>query len=175
MAAPSAKGLESLQQPHHSQQHSHHNQQHETTQNLQQQQQHLHHHHLQHHQHQLFHHPAATASCSSANLPAAAAAPPPVTAAPSRAPPSHAHHLHQHSEHPDQCCNCYLPVLQPDVLLNNDRGLFKVYCFIKDFIGSLGPVFPRYITSSLLPYRCTDTIAATNYLVTCNFASHYHL
>lgn len=26
-------------------------------------------------------------------------------------------------------------VIQPDYLLNNDRGLFKVYCFIKDFIG----------------------------------------
>lgn len=26
-------------------------------------------------------------------------------------------------------------IIQPDYLLNNDRGLFKVYCFIKDFIG----------------------------------------
>ncbi|XP_034125929.1 protein bunched, class 1/class 3/D/E isoforms isoform X5 [Drosophila guanche] len=29
-------------------------------------------------------------------------------------------------------------VIQPDYLLNNDRGLFKVYCFIKDFIGASG-------------------------------------
>lgn len=33
-----------------------------------------------------------------------------------------------------QCQNCHLPVLKPDVL-NSDRGLFKLYCFIKDFIG----------------------------------------
>lgn len=26
-------------------------------------------------------------------------------------------------------------IIQPEYLLNNDRGLFKVYCFIKDFIG----------------------------------------
>ncbi|XP_033235159.1 protein bunched, class 1/class 3/D/E isoforms isoform X7 [Drosophila pseudoobscura] len=30
------------------------------------------------------------------------------------------------------------PMIQPDYLLNNDRGLFKVYCFIKDFIGASG-------------------------------------
>ncbi|XP_034668575.1 protein bunched, class 1/class 3/D/E isoforms-like isoform X1 [Drosophila subobscura] len=29
-------------------------------------------------------------------------------------------------------------MIQPDYLLNNDRGLFKVYCFIKDFIGASG-------------------------------------
>uniref|UniRef100_A0A1B0AT47 Uncharacterized protein n=1 Tax=Glossina palpalis gambiensis TaxID=67801 RepID=A0A1B0AT47_9MUSC len=44
------------------------------------------------------------------------------------------HPLH-HQHLPHQQCNCYLPVLKPDVLLNTDRGLFKVYCFIKEFIG----------------------------------------
>jgi len=46
--------------------------------------------------------------------------------------------LQQQMHHQQQQQNTNLmpaAVIHPEYLLNNDRGLFKVYCFIKDFIG----------------------------------------
>lgn len=131
MAAPTATGLETMQQQHLSHHVVHHlnqpqqQQQQPETLNLQQQQ-----HQLQY-QHPIYHHSAAAAaSCSNSTTTQLPAVSPML---PHSQP--HSHQLQQHSQHQGECCNCYLPVLQPDVLLNNDRGLFKVYCFIKDFIG----------------------------------------
>ncbi|XP_073826775.1 uncharacterized protein [Musca autumnalis] len=112
-------------------------QQHHQQQQQQHYQQFQYHHHPQQQQ-QFYHTTTATAAaCSSSAQPPTTA--PSASASASSLPYAMHHHTHhhlqQHSEHKDECCNCYLPVLQPDVLLNNDRGLFKVYCFIKDFIG----------------------------------------
>lgn len=133
MAAPTATGLETMQQQHLSHHVVHHlnqpqqQQQQPETLNLQQQQQQ---HQLQY-QHPIYHHSAAAAaSCSNSTTTQLPAVSPML---PHSQP--HSHQLQQHSQHQGECCNCYLPVLQPDILLNNDRGLFKVYCFIKDFIG----------------------------------------
>ncbi|XP_036673135.3 protein bunched, class 1/class 3/D/E isoforms isoform X3 [Drosophila suzukii] len=49
--------------------------------------------------------------------------------------------LQQQMHHQQQQQNTNLmpaAVIHPEYLLNNDRGLFKVYCFIKDFIGASG-------------------------------------
>ncbi|XP_017050579.1 protein bunched, class 1/class 3/D/E isoforms isoform X6 [Drosophila ficusphila] len=47
-------------------------------------------------------------------------------------------HLQQQQQQQQNVNLMPAAVIQPEYLLNNDRGLFKVYCFIKDFIGASG-------------------------------------
>lgn len=52
---------------------------------------------------------------------------------PQRQQQQHAHGNSSNSNPSSSHFVCYLPVLKPDVVLS-DRGLFTVYCFVKDFV-----------------------------------------
>uniref|UniRef100_A0A1A9WZP6 Uncharacterized protein n=1 Tax=Glossina brevipalpis TaxID=37001 RepID=A0A1A9WZP6_9MUSC len=90
----------------------------------------------------------------------------------------HQQHPLHHQHLPHQQCNCYLPVLKPDVLLNTDRGLFKVYCFIKEFIGNKIFYFQNFcipVTSSVRITCCRTVIIAISLYLCMEriYLSHY--